>query len=273
MCRSWVANSHFKSKKSSPQSREKNKMEPITELLANYATKEVLTVITALGVAWVGWKAAAKSWGIASSFAQKASFMGITSAILMLTGLGVTGLGIGELSSRVDSDPVSHATAIEEASKPGFKNDQLIDLLTSKNTVSTELTREVLNYARNRDGQLPDHKLLELAEKNPQALTALIELMKAREERAIQQYEFVNRTYKTRDTQNVSLTTYETDSANTEFNLVEADESVITNADSLMSVPMAWFCILLGIGGATSGVTCFACRKSKRNPDDPHFKA
>ena len=254
-------------------------MEQFTEMLAQYATKEVLTVLAALGVAWAGWKAASKTWGVASSFAQKASFMGITAGVLLLTGLGVTGLGVGELASRGDAETdneITRAAQIEEASRPGFKNDQLIALLTADNNVSTELTRQILDYARNRDGVLPDQKLLELAEKNPEALTALIELMKAREERVARQYEYA-RTQHQQDGQ-VRLTSYDgigTDASQieSEFNLVEADETTIKNADSLMTVPMAWLCILLGVGASGSGVTCFMCRNSRRNPEDPHFRA
>ena len=251
-------------------------MEQFTEMLATYATKEVLTVLAALGVAWAGWKAASKTWGIASGFAQKASFMGITAGVLLLAGLGVTGLGVGELSSRGSNDnEVTRAAQIEEASRPGFKNDQLLKLLTADNNVSTELTRQILDYARNRDGVLPDQKLLELAEKNPEALTALIELMKAREERVSRQYEYA-RSQNHQASESVRLTSYDGEgtsaaSIENQFNLVEADQATIKNADSLMSRPMAWLCILLGIGASGSGVTCFFCRNSKRNPDDPHY--
>lgn len=259
-------------------------MEQFTEMLTQYATKEVLTVIAALGVAWGGWKAASKTMGLVSTFAQKASFMGITAGVLLLVGLGVTGLGVGELASRGSgpaADEITQAALIEEASKPGFKNDQLLTLLTSDNNVSTELTREILDYARNRDGQLPDQKLLELTENNPEAITALIELMKAREDRIAKQYEYARTQHADSVksmTANLDEPVYfvpydeytKTSDNKSEFNLVEADETTIGNADSLMSVPMAWLSILLGLGGTISGVTCFMCRNNKRNSEDPH---
>lgn len=214
-------------------------MEQVTDVLANYATKEVLTVFAALGVAWVGWKAAAKTYGVASAFAQKASFMGITAGVLFLAGTGITGLGIGELVSRVD---------IEDTGS--FKNDQLLKIVNDDN-VSLEVAREILTYAQNRDSQLPDsdQKLVDLVESNPESLTAFIELLKAREER-------IGKQVKAEDF--VTLTSYDSPSDLKEFDLVEANEVTVQDSSTLMNVPLAWLCIMLGIGGAITGVTCFA---------------
>lgn len=255
----------------------------ISELMATYATKEVMTVMAAIGVAVAGWKAASKTWGVVSSFAQKASFMGFVSGMLLLSGLGVTGLGIGELESRSDTPTAENspleAAALEEAIRPGIKNDELVQLLTGENHVSVELTKEVLDYARNRDGFLPDEKLLELAQESPEALTALIDLMKIREERIAKQIDSSRENavaVSAAETSSdpfapVSLTSYDSSQAEA-YELVEADEAVIKNADSMMSKPMAWLCIMLGIGASGSGITCFLCRNNRRNEHDPHYR-
>ena len=75
-------------------------MENVGELMQQYATKEVLTVVAAIATAWIGWRAAVKSVGMVKGFANKASFAGLTSAFLLIAGFAALGLGIGELASR-----------------------------------------------------------------------------------------------------------------------------------------------------------------------------
>jgi hypothetical protein len=71
-------------------------MDEIIRTLPNYLTKETITVVGAIATAWIGWKVAAKSFGIISSFATKFSFFGITAAVMFICGLGATGFGIAE---------------------------------------------------------------------------------------------------------------------------------------------------------------------------------
>lgn len=42
------------------------------------------------------------------------------------------------------------------------------------------------------------------------------------------------------------------------------------NPESMFSLPIAWMLIGLGMAGTISGITAFACRHSRRNPEDPH---
>lgn len=117
-------------------------MDQIGEVLGQYATKEVLTVMGALVTAWLGWKAAKGTYGMVASIAKKASFMGLASAAMLTVGLGVAGLGIGELNSRPQVK--------EETNVVGLTNDDLLEIVDNEKA-SPELVKAILEYAKARD--------------------------------------------------------------------------------------------------------------------------
>ena len=127
-------------------------MENIGELMQQYATKEVLTVVAAIATAWVGWRAAVKSVGVAKGFAGKASFAGMTSAFMLIAGFCALGLGIGELASR------SGGEEVVEAVETQLTNEQLVVLATSERTNDLE---EILRYAETRDKAARERQILQ----------------------------------------------------------------------------------------------------------------
>jgi len=115
-------------------------MNEIGETLSQYATKEVFTVIGAIVTTWIGWKTAKGTCSMVVGIAKRASFLGITSAILLAAGLGTTGLGIGELKSRPTN----------ETESTGFSNYDLVKVMKTEYS-NPELVKEVLRYAESRD--------------------------------------------------------------------------------------------------------------------------
>lgn len=134
--------------------------------VGRYATPEVMTVLGALFTAWVGWKVAAKSFGLISGMAQKVSFIGLVAAVLCISGLGSVGLGIGEVAYRwFKTDPSVGV---------GVSNEQLVQLAEKgSNTSSTEA---VLAYAQQRDLPLNNDKfqaIYQLAQKHAMSTVSL----------------------------------------------------------------------------------------------------
>lgn len=157
----------------------------VVSTLAKFATPEVLTVLGALFTAWVGWKAASKTYGLATAFAQKCSFLGLTAAILFVAGLGSVGVGTGECVARISDSPSKERDV-------GIADDKLIQMAEKCN--DKEMAKVILAYAQLRDaknkgkGQGADaERLAGLVERttpeNKEAVVALIKYMQAREER------------------------------------------------------------------------------------------
>jgi hypothetical protein len=113
-------------------------MDEIIRTLPNYLTKETITVVGAIATAWIGWKVAAKSFGIVSSLATKFSFFGITAAIMFICGIGATGFGIAEVGLNSEEPPA----------QKGVSNEELRRLACGEDP---ELVKAVLNYVKYRD--------------------------------------------------------------------------------------------------------------------------
>ena len=195
-------------------------MENIGELMQTYATKEVLTVVAALATAWMGWKAATKTVGMAKGFATKASFAGLTSALLLLAGFGGLGMGIGELASRGGGEKE------EVQAKPveiQLTNKQLVKLATSANANDLE---EILKYATARDKAA--------RESTPPSQDAV----------AYTPVAFANeRPYE-------------------ELPFEVKEQDVATNDESIMTTPMAWTTIGLGLASLIGSFGVFTTRKT-----------
>ena len=132
-------------------------MYQIGEFLSQYATKEVLTVIGVLATAWMGWKVAAKSLGFVSSIAKKASFMGLAATVMLIGGLGTTGLGIGELWSR--PEPVKQTNV-------ALSNDDLLRIIRNESS-NPEVIKTVLEYAKQRDKIQQEERTVAAKVSNP----------------------------------------------------------------------------------------------------------
>lgn len=219
-------------------------MNELANNLSQYATSEVVTVLAALATAWIGWKAASKSVGVAKSIAKKATFMGLASTIMLVSGLGVGGLGIGEIMSRQDSP------------NGGISNIQLQELVSNESVSGKEL-KSIIEYVNHRDKQnsLSNQQIMDLAKStDSQQLTAILAYISDRDKvNDKQEYIPVSFSDEVKDKVEIAPT---------------SDE--IKNSESIMTLPYAWMTALAGIGLTLGGVTCFSCRNNKRNVDDPH---
>lgn len=164
-------------------------VQSITSVLGRFATPEVITVFGSLAVAWVGWKLAGKSFSLigalASAVASRASFAGLTAAILFITGGGGFGIGTGEVVARISDSP-------SKPDKTGMTDDNLIKL--AEKCHDKELVKLVTDYARVRDGDrtTEDARILAVlveraqgrdgnGDRENKALIAYMEYLKARE--------------------------------------------------------------------------------------------
>lgn len=212
-------------------------MNQIGEFLGQYATKEVLTVLGALVTAWLGWKAAKGSYSMVASIAKKASFMGLASATMLAVGLGAAGLGVGELYSR--------PAIQEDQSIVGLSNKDLLKIAANKEA-NPELVKAILEYAKSRD--------------------------KAPQPAKVEQAGNTKVAYRIEDNKLVPVsleepvfrTPYE------EITIDPVKEAAVTAEESIVSLPMAWGLIGLGIATSISGIAVFANRHNRRNTDDPN---
>jgi len=210
-------------------------MENIGEFMQGYATKEVFTVISAIAVAWVGWKAATKTVGMAKGFAQKASFAGLTSAFLLLAGFGGLGAGIGELASRT--------TDAETGVEFQLTNQQLIDLATNENANKSHATEEVLKYATTRD-KANRESIAPVAMTDSQGRTWVVQ--EEKEAEAIQVA--YDQPQKPRPYEELPFE-------------VEEQQAAIKNDESIMTTPMAWTTIGIGLASLIGSFSVFSTRK------------
>jgi len=210
-------------------------MENIGEFMQGYATKEVFTVISAIAVAWVGWKAATKTVGMAKGFAQKASFAGLTSAFLLLAGFGGLGAGIGELASR--------NTDAETGVEFQLTNQQLIDLATNE-SANRGATEEVLKYATTRDKAARETWTPNPTMVDSQGRTWVVQ--EEKEAEAIQVAYDEPRPYEELPFE------------------VEEQQAAIKNDESIMTTPMAWTTIGFGLASLIGSFSVFSTRKIKK---------
>jgi len=215
-------------------------MEQFGNMIQPYLTTEVASVLAAIAVAWVGWKAACKGTQLAGNFASKTSFAGLTAAVMLFAGLGGLGAGIGELRSRT---PADQAPQGEETQ---LTNSELVSLAKDQNVDDDNLT-EILKYASNRD--------------------------KAARERSRQRVDADGNIWvlaldaKQVQTNNIAVS-YDSQSQDSDlpFEVNEVtDQAAIKNDESIMSTPMAWTTIGLGFASIIGSLGVFFTRPEPRH--------
>ena len=222
-------------------------MQQMGEFLAQHATKEVLTVFGAIAATWVGYKAAKGSLGMIASVAKKASFMGLASALLLAVGLGSTGFGIGELRSR----PTQPAIQTN-----GIGNAELLKIALTKDH-NPETVKAILAYAEQRDGKkgkkvasVSEAKLVTFRIEGDKMIPVSTEQPEVKQEA---QWPANN---------------YDEDYAGVTIDPVK--ESAVKAEESVVSIPIAWSLMGLGLAASLSGFAVFANRHNQRNIADPH---
>lgn len=239
-------------------------MQEVFQSLSKFATPEVITVFGALAFAWVGWKATSKmaslGGSLVGSLAQKAGFLGVTAAILFITGLGTTGVGVGELVCRATNSP--------SASKDKGVPDVTLTALAEK-CHDNEMAKLILDYARVRDGDVgsEDVRILQrLIEKqmgqtkndqdreaNAKTLTVFIDYLSKRESNRGKE----DKADKYTNTSFVSTTGEEPKKG-----ILPAIQAAFTNRDSVLSLPWSIGLIGLGLASSISGVVCHRVSRS-----------
>lgn len=147
-------------------------MEDIFLTLSKFCTKETVTVVAALATAWLGFKAAAKGYGIVSNLATRVSFIGLTATVMFIMGLCGAGVGVGELAGRWNSTP--QKTDVE-----GLSDEQLITLAGKVDNAS--LAETILQYAKVRDsgGEIKAQTVANMvAQTNAENKEAVLEFLK-----------------------------------------------------------------------------------------------
>lgn len=213
-------------------------MEQFGEMVQPFLTKEVVTVIGAIAVAWVGWKAAVKGTQLAGNFASRASFAGLTAATMLMAGLGGIGAGIGELASRNGSPDE------EKPVQTQLTNEQLVNLATNEST-NRESLSEILSYTQARDSA------------TRKAVNHVMDREGNIWVRSLDAGKIA-----TGDTLPVSYQKPQNQTPNDlPFKVTEVEKSAIKNDESIMSTPMAWTSIALGLGSVVAGAFVFGTRK------------
>jgi hypothetical protein len=214
-------------------------MQEFGELITPFLTKEVVTVIAAIGVAWIGWKAACKGTQLASGFASKASFAGLTAASLLFVGMGGVGVGVGELASRTGGE----ADALQPE-QVQFTNKELMKLAQDTD-MNQSVLEEVLKYTTARDTAARERSTQKVdADGNLWVL-------------ATPEYDF--------ESQGVIQTSYSPPKLPTKpqdlpFEVAEVD--AMKNEESIMSTPMAVGSIFLGVASVIGSAGVFFTRRA-----------
>ena len=199
-------------------------MQQFGEMIQPYLTTEVVTVLVAMGVAWLGYKAACKVGSVAKDFTSKASFTGLTAAALTIMGLGGIGAGTGELMSRSGNDE-----PIISQPETQLTNTELVGLATNC-SVDDDNLKQILEYAQRRDTQARIQPAL-IPVRYGQGRIVLIEAPQSASEEA--RVIFASDNQRPQDLP---------------FEITSLDEmAAIRNDESMMTFPMAWTAIGLGI--------------------------
>lgn len=153
-------------------------MEQLVGVLSRYATSEVITVITTLSLAWAGWRIAAKGLGLVSVFAAKFSFLALTTAVMFIAGLGVAGLGTGDLIARI-SNPQNQ---ILNPSKNSGMSDYDLRRLAN-DAINDQAVSRVLDYVSLRDNSRdPLLEVIAKVESPDKQAELLLEYMRVRKQ-------------------------------------------------------------------------------------------
>ena len=216
-------------------------MDQFGTFLTQYATKEVMTLLGMAVMLYAGFRVAKGSYGIVTGIAKKASFMGIVSAVMIAAGLGATGFGIGELETRPTPD--QHETPVAGLTNVQIERIALSD--TAKN--NPEVIEKLLEYAAKRDAAASE----KVANNHEDANFVSFKISG---DKIVKLEQPVKRV-----AYDESLVTID-----------PVKEASVKAEESIVSMPIAWTLIGLGIASTISGATVFLNRHNKRNTDDPN---
>lgn len=229
----------------------------VISAIGRYATPEVLTVLGALGCLALGWKITLGSLNMIARLASKAGVLGVTAAMLVIGGVGGTGLGIGELVCRfTNSEPTPKAKGVD--------NSTLLTM-AEKCKDSKEMADLLLKYAERRDtnGEINDAALAQIVltkttADNKEAVAAFINYLKSKRDRHLTGS--TGTLVASRD--NTIPVSFTSDEFEVSDKSKTTTPTVKENKDSLMSIPASLAFIGLGIGSVICGAACYRGRKS-----------
>lgn len=243
-------------------------MENFGLTMSEYATPQVMTVAATIAALWLGWKVTSGTLNVAGNFARKASFAGLASVLLMVSGLGGLGYGVGEIGSKMKNDP----TPANGVPHVGFTNDELLDLAKNEK-VRIDVLEKIVAYARSRDGNVASVSEAEVLkmiaeQKDPEVIKAILKVYDSYRERVDGQYAKMTAVPEKKMVAKVDydLTTVSSDP----FKIITEDETKATVSPDSTSIKYGWMSALIGAGLLVSGIGVFATRNNQRNPADPH---
>jgi hypothetical protein len=226
----------------------------ISNAINSIVNPSTVNVALAIGAAFIGWKLCAKTMGFVSAFAQRASFLGLTAGVLIVSGLGSFGVGTGELVSRVSS-------TTSKPSKQGLTDENILKLVEKCH--DRDMAEVVIEYARSRDGDRDEgERALATLVKNAQgkdgtgdkdhkALVSYIEYLKARENNKPHDIKI-----KKNDT-NLVMNVSGPVGDNFDNETLNAAPNTKQDKDSLMPIPLSLGLMGLGVALAVCGGLCY----------------
>lgn len=220
--------------------------------IAKFCTAEVFQLIGICIAAIVGWRVTNKVKTGFASASERLGYSTLVATLMIIAGVGSTGLGFGELVCRYTNSPSSPHVK-------GINNKELI-VIADKCKDNPELVRTMLDYANVRDGIPPATDVAMLAkivEKNPdnKSLVAFLGYMRAREQGIACKKEF--REAVAANFGDEPLPAFLSNDA--EFTSKITNTSV-QNSDTLVTMPVAWTMICAGLATMFCGITCWKNR-------------
>lgn len=228
-------------------------MEDILFSLPKYLTKETITVVGFIATAWIGWKVAAKTFGLISAAAVKFSFVGLTAAVMFMTGIGGLGWSIGDLASRLEPSTEN---------KIGLDNSDLKSLAEhDANTV-----QGILDYAKVRDSSTTEIKAQTLADMvtmaNDQNREAIVEYLKLLQKRETDKSTLANYEGHTP----VTLAHYsamQMKPSNESLQLLKSDNTSLKPEKKYTPIQATWTAFFGGIGAMILSMVVWNNRPNK----------
>lgn len=219
------------------------------EILSQYLTREVVTVLCSLGAIYVGWKSTGKLVGLTKSLVKKTSFAGLASACMVVGGLTFIGSGLDTINTQPDElskAEIANLIVNNDAS------DREISLLYEliKNEEKSDISF--------RDESLTNEDFLKLMNivNSKEQLQTVIDVIEKKKFRSEKNEEFLT-SFKAKNPEMIE--------SSSDLDAIEEKSKMITFIEKSAEIasigePSPLRTIMLGAGLALVGAICFACK-------------
>lgn len=232
----------------------------ISQNIAKFCTAEVMQLIGLLVAGIASYIVTNRVKRGVADARDRLGYATLWAGVLLLGGVGASGLGFGELVCRY-----THTPAKEK--QKGFDNSTLVTLI-DKTADKPEMLRVLMDYVNQRDGipvsadvtnvaKLVEKSMTDEKAKDNKALVAFIDYLKAREKGVASKKELKSILVAQLGEENVP------ESLNDDAEFVGttiAGQPKIQNNDTMVTMPVAWGLIFAGIASMVCGTTCWRNR-------------